>query len=105
MLGGSANSTLKADKNITIFLIILLILYMAVLIIMVLFRKKKFFMWFGAVLIFSAAFYSVYLISGTGNEKLADASINQYFCNAYESDSVINIYPCKKVLSLILIIQ
>lgn len=100
MLSGSANSTLKADKNITVFLMILLILYMTVLIITALFRKKKFFMWFGAVLIFSAAFYAVYLIRGTGNEKLADASINQYFCNAYESNSVINIYPCKKSIKL-----
>ena len=100
ILSGSANSTLKTDKNITILLIILLILYMTVLIIMVLFRKKKFFMWFSAVLIFSAAFYSVYLICGTGNEKLSDASINRYFCNACESDSVINIYPYKKDIKL-----
>lgn len=95
-----ASNTLKINKNIIYFLIAILVVYLVSLMTIISLKKSNMYMWMGIIAVFSIVSSAVYFIEGIGNQKIAKASLNEYFGDNYISKSLTNVYPSKKDVSL-----
>lgn len=95
-----ANNMFKVNKNTIYFLIAVLIVYLISLLTIVLLKKGNMYIWIAIIATFSIVSFAVYFIVGVGNQKIAKASLNEYFAENYISKSLTNVYPSKKDVSL-----
>lgn len=99
-LKNSANNMLKININIIYFLISVLFIYIIIFLILIFSKRSKAYLWGATILGFSLIVFVVYFIADIGKEKITSASLNRYSGHICTTNSLLNVYPYKKDLSI-----